>query len=112
MSTKFFNNTTNHTLFDQFRGIAQEMSNFYSFHAVVGFFRSSGYFKLREELKDVHKIQILVGINIDNIFRKHNQAILMLGNEDEAIGYLNQVRTRAGLSDYATSLLHSDYKTK
>ncbi len=90
MSTKFFNNTTNHTLFDQFRGIAQEMSNFYSFHAVVGFFRSSGYFKLREELKDVHKIQILVGINIDNIFRKHNQAILMLGNEDEAKEIYNE----------------------
>lgn len=37
---------------------------------------------------------------------------MYLGNEDEAIGYLNQVRTRAGLSDYATSLLNSDYKTK
>jgi hypothetical protein len=70
-----------HTLFDKFKGIAQEMTNFYSFHAVVGFFRSSGYFKLREELKDVSKIQILVGININNIFRKHNHAMLMLGNE-------------------------------
>jgi hypothetical protein len=81
MNTKFFNNTMEHTLFDKFKGIAQEMTNFYSFHAVVGFFRSSGYFKLREELKDVSKIQILVGININNIFRKHNHAMLMLGNE-------------------------------
>jgi superfamily II DNA/RNA helicase len=66
------------------------MVNFHSFHAVVGFFRSSGYFKLREELKDVEKIQILVGINIDNIFRRHNRAMLMLGNEEDAKNIYNQ----------------------
>ncbi|GAB6010986.1 helicase-related protein [Viscerimonas tarda] len=90
MSSKFFTNQHDNTLFDKFRGIAQGMTNFYSFHAVVGFFRSSGYFKLREELKDVQKIQILVGINIDNIFRKHNKAMLMLGNEEEAKNLYDQ----------------------
>lgn len=60
------------------------MASFDRFLAVVGFFRSSGYFKLREELGDVPEIKILVGINIDNIFRKHNKALLMLENEDEA----------------------------
>ncbi|MDR1022738.1 MAG: DEAD/DEAH box helicase family protein [Prevotellaceae bacterium] len=84
MSSKFFTNQTGNTLFDKFGGIAQGMANFHSFHAVVGFFRSSGYFRLREELANVQKIQILVGINIDNIFRKHNRAMLMLGNEEEA----------------------------
>jgi superfamily II DNA/RNA helicase len=90
MSSKFFTNQQDNTLFDKFKGIAQGMANFHSFHAVVGFFRSSGYFKLREELKDVSKIQILVGINIDNIFRKHNRAMLMLGNEEEAKNIYNQ----------------------
>ena len=84
MSSKFFTNQPQNSLFDKFRGIAEAMTNFYSFHAVVGFFRSSGYFKLRKKLENISKIQILVGINIDNIFRKHNQALLMLGKEQEA----------------------------
>ncbi len=78
MSTKFFNNTPQHTLFDKFKGIAAGMPNFNAFLAVVGYFRSSGYFKLRKELTQVQDIRILVGINIDNIFRKHNQAMLFL----------------------------------
>lgn len=84
MSSKFFNNNLNNTLFDKFKGIAEGMPNFYSFLAVVGYFRSSGYFKLRKELKNVQEIKILVGINIDSIFRKHNQALLMLDGDDEA----------------------------
>ncbi len=84
MSTKFFNNGTGHTLFDKLKGIATEMATFDRFLAVVGFFRSSGYFKLREELGDVSEIKILVGINIDDIFRRHNKAMLMLGKEGEA----------------------------
>ena len=90
MSSKFFTNTSTNTLFDKFRGIANGMANFHSFHAVVGFFRSSGYFKLREELVDVSKIQILVGINIDNIFKKHNRAMLMFGSDEEAKSIYNQ----------------------
>ena len=50
MSTKFFTNNTGNTLFDKFKGIAADMLNFDRFLAVVGFFRSSGYFKLRKEL--------------------------------------------------------------
>lgn len=84
MSTKFFNNTTNNTLFDKLKGIASEMVSFDRFLAVVGFFRSSGYFKLRKELGDVQEIKILIGINIDNIFRKHNQALLMLADPEKA----------------------------
>ena len=55
---------------DKFHGIASEMANFDIFHAVVGYFRSSGYFKLRKELENVTEIRILVGINIDNLFRQ------------------------------------------
>lgn len=84
MSSKFFNNNSGSTLFDKFKGIAEEMSNFHSFLAVVGYFRSSGYFKLRKELANVQEIKILVGINIDSIFKKHNQALLMLEGDDEA----------------------------
>ncbi len=84
MSSKFFNNKTGNTLFDKLKGIASEMATFDRFLAVVGFFRSSGYFKLRKELGDISEIKILVGINIDDIFRKHNKALLMLADENKA----------------------------
>ncbi len=66
MSSKFFNNNSGNTLFDKLKGIAGNMANFDRFLAVVGFFRSSGYFKLRKELNDVEEIKILVGINIEH----------------------------------------------
>ena len=84
MSSKFFNNNAGNTLFDKLKGIACNMTNFDKFLAVVGFFRSSGYFKLRKELDGVEEIKILVGINIDDIFRRHNKAMLMLENEEKA----------------------------
>lgn len=84
MSTKFFNNGLGNTLFDKLKGIASEMTTFDRFLAVVGFFRSSGYFKLRKELGEISEIKILVGINIDDIFRKHNKTLLMLADENKA----------------------------
>ena len=71
MSTKFFNNENGDTLFAKLKGIVGGMGvNFHTFQAVSGYFRSSGYFKLRNELKDTQKIQVLVGIDIDNVFRE------------------------------------------
>lgn len=60
------------------------MTAFDRFLVVAGFFRSSGYFRLRKELGDISEIKILVGINIDDIFRSHNKALLMLADENKA----------------------------
>lgn len=84
MSTKFFNNTTTNTLFEKLKGIASAMSSFDRFLAVVGYFRSSGYFKLRKELGDISDIRILIGINADNIFRKHDLGWEMLDAPEKA----------------------------
>ena len=84
MSTKFFNNKDGNTLFEKLKGIAGNMANFDRFLAVSGYFRSSGYFKLRAELNDVHEIKILVGIDIDDIFRRHNKAQLFLPDAAKA----------------------------
>lgn len=84
MSTRFFNNDSGHTLFDKLSGIAHDMASFDRFLAVVGYFRSSGYFKLRKELGDISEIKILVGINLDDVFRKRNKAILGFQNAEEA----------------------------
>ena len=104
MSSKFFNNNPQNTLFDKFKGIAQGMPNFYSFLAVVGYFRSSGYFKLRKELNNVQDIKILVGINVDSIFHKHNQALLMLEGDDEA----RQIYTKDFIQDVKDAKYSAD----
>ncbi|MBQ7263911.1 MAG: hypothetical protein IJR14_09370, partial [Synergistaceae bacterium] len=75
MATKFFNNDEGNALFDKFKGIVEGMGEkFHTFLAVTGYFRSSGYFKLRAELKATQRIQILVGIDIDDVFRKSQRA--------------------------------------
>lgn len=101
MSTKFFNNRLGNTLFDKLKGIASTMTTFDRFLAVVGFFRSSGYFKLRKELGDISEIKILVGINIDDIFRKHNKALLMLSDEDKAKEIYNK--------DFKDDIINAQY---
>jgi superfamily II DNA or RNA helicase len=83
MPTKFFNNSSGKTLFEKISGIKEHMASLHSFHAVVGYFRSSGYFKVREVLGDLPKIQILIGINIDDIFRGRNKAMLFMMGDKE-----------------------------
>lgn len=107
MSSKFFNNDTGNTLFDKLKGIASGMANFDRFLAVVGFFRSSGYFKLRKELKDVEEIKILVGINIDDIFRRHNKTMLMLESAEKAL--LKPICDHFGTDKYSiANEMHTD----
>lgn len=64
MSTKFFTNQINNTLFEKFKGIFEHTNVFY-FDALVGFFRSSGYFRIQPFLEKVEKVRILVGIDVD-----------------------------------------------
>ncbi|MGI8543457.1 MAG: helicase-related protein, partial [Aridibacter sp.] len=68
MSSKFFTNESENSVFDKFKGIIGNMNNLYALHAVVGYFRSSGYFALQPYLKDIKEIKILVGINADQMF--------------------------------------------
>ena len=86
MATKFFNNENGDTLFAKLKGIVDGMGlNFHTFQAVSGYVRSSGYFKLRNELKDTQKIQVLVGIDIDNVFRKsQREGMKLFGDKEDA----------------------------
>lgn len=66
MSTRFFTNTGDNTLLNKFKGIFGHV-RVAEFDALVGFFRSSGYFRLREHLRGVGQIRILVGIDVDHL---------------------------------------------
>lgn len=72
MSSKFFTNQADNSLINKFKGIF-EHQNIHYFDALVGYFRASGYFKVRKLLNDVPEIRILVGINVDNLTAQAQQ---------------------------------------
>ena len=80
MATKFFTNSGENTLLNKFDGIFKNTSVHY-FDALVGYFRSSGYFQIRNYLKNVEQIRILVGIDVDHLIseaaRKGQSLILI-----------------------------------
>ena len=71
MSTQFFTNRDNNNLLAKFQGVLEHIPNLHSFDALVGYFRSSGYFKLRPFLENIQQIRILVGINVDQLAAKY-----------------------------------------
>jgi superfamily II DNA/RNA helicase len=84
MSSKFFTNNNDRNLFDKFKGIIEHMKDLYAFHAVVGYFRSSGYFALQPHLEKIKDIKILVGINVDQMFAEaQRKGLLYFGDENK-----------------------------
>jgi len=82
MGLKFFTNNNDRNLFDKFTGIIEHMKDLYAFHAVVGYFRTSGYFALQPYLEKVNEIKILVGINVDLMFAEaQRKGLLFFGDE-------------------------------
>ncbi|MCF8365977.1 MAG: DEAD/DEAH box helicase family protein [Bacteroidales bacterium] len=67
MSTKFFTNKEENTLLKKFEGVFKYNPNIQYFDALVGYFRASGYFRIRPFLDKVPQIRILVGINVDKL---------------------------------------------
>lgn len=84
MSSKFFTNNNDRNLFNKFTGIIEHMKDLYAFHAVVGYFRSSGYFALQPYLKNIKQVKILVGINVDQMFAEsQRKGLLYFGDENK-----------------------------
>lgn len=84
MSTKFFTNREENTLINKFEGVFTYNPNIVCFDALVGYFRASGYFRIREFLNKVPKIRILVGINVDKLITKaHEGGMLFFANHDK-----------------------------
>jgi len=60
---KFFTNEPERDLYSRFCNILKGHTQF--FDILVGYFRTSGFFKLYPAMQDVEKIRILVGLNVD-----------------------------------------------
>ncbi len=76
MSTKFFTNENENTLLSKIEGIFR-YRNIHFFDALVGYFRASGYFRIRPFVEKAAEIRILVGINIDNLIYEANKRGLL-----------------------------------
>ena len=59
----FFTNEPERDLYSRFCSILKSNTQF--FDILVGYFRTSGFFKLYKAMEDVEKIRILVGIDVD-----------------------------------------------
>lgn len=85
MPTKFFTNQDDNSLLKKFEGVFANIDSIRNFDALVGYFRTSGYFKVRAFLDKIPKIRILVGINVDQLIKKyHDKGQLYLENPEEA----------------------------
>jgi ERCC4-related helicase len=84
MPTKFFTNQDDNSLLKKFEGVFTNIESIQHFDALVGYFRTSGYFKVRPFLDNIPKIRILVGINVDQLIKKyHDKGQLYLENPEE-----------------------------
>lgn len=84
MNSKFFTNEAENTLFNKLEGIFR-YKKIHFFDVLVGYFRASGYFKIRKFIEKAEEIRVLVGINIDNlIYKAEQQGLLFQIDENRA----------------------------
>ena len=111
MATKFFTNEDSNTLLNKFSGVFKHNPHIAEFDALVGYFRSTGYFKIRPFLEAVPQIRILVGINVDAIIAKYKNEGLLLRSigdpEDTKRDYLNALKQEIDDADYSQELEQS-----
>nr|MBC8385406.1 NgoFVII family restriction endonuclease [Candidatus Cloacimonadota bacterium] len=95
MATKFFTNKEDNTLLNKFKGVFENNRDIRYFDALVGYFRSSGYFAIRPFLEDVPNIRILVGINVDKLISKyHAKGLLFQVDEQQTVTeFLNETKS-------------------
>ena len=102
MPTKFFTNQENNSLLKKFEGVFANIESIRHFDALVGYFRASGYFKVRPFLDKIPKIRILVGINVDQLTKKyHDKGQLYIENPEETkADFLNETIKNIQEADY------------
>lgn len=106
MSTKFFTNSEGNNLINKFEGVFTFMPSIHFFDALVGYFRATGYFKIRPFLEKVPKIRILVGINVDQLTAKfHSKGQLYLVDSKQTTDeFITQIKQDIQDADYSKEI--------
>ena len=60
--TKFFTNEDGNSLYERFN---HTLKNAQYFDSLVGYFRTSGFYRLYKSFENIDKIRILIGLNVD-----------------------------------------------
>lgn len=111
MATKFFTNEDGNTLLNKFSGVFKHNPHIEEFDALVGYFRSTGYFNIRPFLEDVPRIRILVGINVDAVTAQYKSKGLLLQSvgdpKETKRDYLNALKQEIDDADYSRELEQS-----
>ena len=107
MSTKFFTNKDENSLFDKFKGVFT-YQNIHHFDALIGYFRASGYFKLRPFLENVVETRILVGIDVDKLTQKYHAKgqLYFQKTEDTREEFLRFLRSDIHEAEYKENIEH------
>ena len=82
MGTNFFTNEKENTLLEKIEGVFTHRKVHF-FDALVGYFRASGYFRIRKFIQNTPKIRFLVGINVDKLTYQANQQGLLFNPNAE-----------------------------
>jgi superfamily II DNA/RNA helicase/HKD family nuclease len=99
----FFTNEPNATLLDRFRKTLKDVQ---FFDVLVGYFRTSGFFRLYDSFETIDKVRILVGINID---AKTFEIIESAKAHQEKINFESHRRTKDIFSeDLVVEMEHSE----
>ena len=109
MATKFFTNADSNTLLNKLEGVFQHGAHIEEFDALVGYFRSTGYFKIRPYLENVPQIRILVGIDVDTLTAKYKHQGLLLPTDTSATkqDYKDRLKQEIEDADYSRDLEQS-----
>ncbi len=84
MGTNFFTNEKENTLLEKIEGVFK-YKKVHFFDALVGYFRASGYFRIRKFIQQTPHIRILVGINVDKLtYQANQQGLLFNPNEEQS----------------------------
>jgi superfamily II DNA/RNA helicase len=84
MGTSFFTNEKGNTLLEKIEGVFK-YKKVHFFDALIGYFRASGYFRIRKFIQQTPKIRILVGINVDKLtYQANQQGLLFNPNEEQS----------------------------
>jgi len=101
MSTKFFTNENENTLINKIEGVFKHRQ-IHFFDALVGYFRASGYFRIRKFIEKAAEVRILVGINIDNLIHEAStQGLLFDGSiEKSQEDFYKQIKQNIQEAEY------------
>lgn len=91
---KFFTNEPERTLYDRFNKILKTNTQF--FDVIVGYFRTSGFFRLCDAMQGLDKIRILVGLNVDkttvDLIEQSQSETVVLSQKEKKQKYVNDIQ--------------------